>query len=179
MKFIISLIILFTSYSLSLAQDVSKNNHEIKWLSFEEAIKKNETEPKKFLIDVWTTWCGWCKKMDATTFQDPKIIELINKNFHPVKLNAERKDSVFIGGQLFINENPTARRSAHQLAISLLNGKMTYPSIVYLDEQVNMLQPIAGYQDPKSIEPILLFFGEDIYKTTDWATYQTQFKSSY
>ena len=173
MKYISLIAILIFTINISVAQE-----NKIEWMSFEEAVKKNETEPKKFIIDVWTTWCGWCKKMDATTFSNPKIIEYINENYHAVKLNAERKDTVVVGGKTFINQNPNGRRSPHQLAISLLNGKMSYPSTVYLDENVNMLQPLAGYQDAKSIEPILYFFGEDAYKTTQWHEIQNTFKST-
>lgn len=154
-----------------------EKKQEIQWMSFEEAVEKNKTEPKKFIIDVWTSWCGWCKKMDASTFKNPVIVELINENYHPVKLDAERTDSVLVNGQWFINEFPERRRNPHQLAISLLQGKLSYPSIVYLDENVNMLQPIAGYQDAKSIEPILRFFADDSYKNTSWQEFQKNFKS--
>ncbi len=176
MKYLNIITVLILSFNSSICQE--NKSEKIEWMSFEEAVKKNETEPKKFIIDVWTTWCGWCKKMDATTFTNPQIVEYINENYHAVKLNAERKDTVIIGGKTFINENPNGRRSPHQLAISLLNGKMSYPSIVYLDENVNMLQPLAGYQDAKSIEPILHFFGENAYKTTEWPEFQNTFKST-
>lgn len=176
---IILLLAVFSIGSLSAQEEKKqeKTTQKIEWLSFEEAVKRNETEPKKFIIDVWTTWCGWCKRMDATTFSDPVIIEYINQNYHAVKLNAERIDTVIVGGNTFINENPTGRRSPHQLAISLLNGKMSYPSIVYLDENVNMLQPLSGYQDAKSIEPVLHFFSENAYKTIKWPDFQATFKS--
>jgi hypothetical protein len=96
-----------------------------------------------------------------------------------VKLNAERKDTVIIGGQTFINENPNGRRNPHQLAVSLLNGKMSYPSMVYLDENVNMLQPIAGFQSAKDIEPVLNYFGENAFKTVEWPKFQETFKSKF
>jgi thioredoxin-related protein len=159
-------------------QYISAQNNEIEWMSFEEAVEKNNSEPRKIIVDIYTTWCGWCKKMDATTFQDPTIVKYIKKNYWAVKLDAERKDTVRLGQQVFINENPTGRRSAHQLAIALLNGKMSYPSIVYLDENIDMLQPIAGYQDAKSIEPILKYFGEDAYKTVSWSDFEESFNSS-
>ena len=124
---------------LGLSSAAQKDS--IEWLSFEEAVKRNEKEPKKFIVDVYTDWCGWCKKMDANTFTNPVIIKYINENYWAVKLNAERKDTVVLGQQTFINENLTQRRGPHQLAVALLNGKMTYPSIVYLDENVELMHP--------------------------------------
>ena len=153
-------------------------NEKIEWLSFEEAVKRNEKEPKKFIVDVYTDWCGWCKKMDATTFKNPVIINYIKENYWAVKLNAERKDTVILGSQIFVNENASARRGAHQLAIALLSGKMTYPSMVYLDERVELMHPaIAGYQTAESLEQIIKYFGEEAHLTTPWEEYLKNFKS--
>jgi thioredoxin-related protein len=152
-----------------------EEGERIEWMSFEEAVEANKSNPKKFLIDVYTDWCGWCKKMDRTTFQNPEVVSYVNKKYHAVKLNAERKDTVKLDDKVFVNENPGRKRNPHQLAISLMNGKMSYPTIVYLDEQGNMLQPIAGFQDAESIMPIINFFGENAYKNTSWEEYQKEY----
>ncbi len=164
-------ILLITSFSFVNAQ-----KSKIEWISFEEAIELNEETPKKFFIDIYTDWCGWCKRMDATTFSNPIIVAYINKHYWAIKLNAERKDTVILGEQLFINEKPEQRRYPHQLAVALLNGKMSYPSIVYLDENVELLQALGGYQDPISIEPIIKYFGENAYQSVPWEEYNKSFK---
>ena len=168
-------LLLALSLSIITVSLIAQENVKINWISFEEAIKKNEETPKKFLIDVYTKWCGWCKRLNSTTFKDPTIVEYINQYFWPVKLNAERRDTVMLGDQMFVNEYPDRKRSAHQLAIALLNGKMTYPSIVYLDEHVELLQVLPGYYDATDIEPIIVFFGEDIYKHTSWEEFKSSF----
>lgn len=173
MKYILLfLLTVFSAYWIH-----AQKNAKINWVSFEDAVKKNEKTPKKFIIDVYTDWCGWCKKMDKTTFRNPTIVEYINEYFYAIKLNAERTDTVILGEQIFVNQNPNQRRSAHELAIALLNGKMSYPSIVYLDENVEMLQAVPGFYDAESIEPILHFFGEDIYLSKSWEDYKTAFSS--
>ena len=43
-------------------------NTEIKWISFEEAVAKTSENPKMILVDLYTDWCGWCKKMDRDTY---------------------------------------------------------------------------------------------------------------
>ena len=62
---------------------------KINWVSFEEAVQLNEKEPRKFIVDVYTDWCGWCKRMDQTTFKNPEVAQYINEKYWAVKLNAE------------------------------------------------------------------------------------------
>ena len=83
----IILILLLIAFSSSYAQ-------KVKWYSFEEAVELNKTKPKKILVDVYTDWCGWCKKMDQNTFSHPVIAEYINKNFYAVKFDAESKEAI-------------------------------------------------------------------------------------
>ncbi|MBK7335110.1 MAG: DUF255 domain-containing protein [Saprospirales bacterium] len=64
---------------------------DLKWHTWEEAVAANKKEPRKILVDVYTDWCGWCKRMDATTFQDQTVMDYLKKNFYAVKLDAEQK----------------------------------------------------------------------------------------
>ena len=50
-------------------------------MGFEEAVAKSEKAPKKLFIDVYTDWCGWCKKMDKTTFAETEVAKYINENY--------------------------------------------------------------------------------------------------
>lgn len=151
--------------------------NEIIWYSFEEAVKKNLTYPKKkIFIDVYTHWCGWCKKMDAETFKNPEIVKYINEHYYAVKLNAERKDTVKYNGQVFVNPQPNAKRSAHQLAISLLQRKMTYPSYVFLNEDNQMLTAVRGFMKPENFEPVIHYFGDNAHNKMSWENFQKSFK---
>lgn len=69
-------------------------NSAIKWLTMEQAYKASRTLDKPIFIDVYTSWCGWCKRMDQTTFRDPVVANYINTNFYPVKFNAETNDTI-------------------------------------------------------------------------------------
>ncbi len=53
----------------------------VKWYSFEQAVKLNKQNPKKIFIDVYTDWCGWCKRMDKVTFSNPVIAKYLNKYY--------------------------------------------------------------------------------------------------
>ncbi|NOY36788.1 MAG: DUF255 domain-containing protein [Chlorobi bacterium] len=147
----------------------------VKWLTIEKALELNKKEPRKLFIDVYTDWCGWCKKMDQSTYMDPVIADILNNNFYPVKFNAESKDPVEFAGKTFTNPG-TSQRSAHQLAFALLQGKMAYPSVAYLDEKLQLLTTVPGYFTAQQMEPILTYFSTDSYKTMTWQQYQESFK---
>jgi thioredoxin-related protein len=86
-------------------------------------------------------------------------------------MDAERKDTVAYMGHSFVNENPNGRRNAHQLAVALLNGRMSYPSYVILDEQNNKLTQIPGYMKAPELMMILKYFGENHHIEMSWENY--------
>ena len=147
----------------------------VKWYSFEEAVMLNQKNPKKIFIDVYTDWCSWCKVMDQKTFSHPEIAAYLNKYYYPVKFNAESKEPISFMGTVFQNKNE-GRRPPHDLAVALLQGKMSYPSIAYLDENNQLLTAVPGYSTPSQIEPILVFFAENHYKSKSWEIFSQSFK---
>jgi thioredoxin-related protein len=179
LHFLIAFLIIIT-YNPAASQNKSKGKSDlkgdkIKWYSFEEAYQLNKKKQKKIFIDVYTDWCGWCKKMDAETFTNPVIIDYMSKHFYCVKLDAERKDTVIIDGVTFVNPSPSSKRATHQLAVELLKGKMSYPSYVFLNEKGQWMTVVAGYQQAKDFEYILNYFGEDIYLKTPWEEFKPAF----
>lgn len=157
----------------------AQTSETLKWYTMQEAIALNKTAPKKILVDVFTDWCGWCKVMDKNTFQHTTIAAIVDKYFYAVKFNAEKGDSlVFKGVTYKISGGPNAK-TYHSFTNVLMNGQSNgYPTICYMDEDMNIIQAISGYQTADQIEPILEFFGTDSYKTTDWETFTKGFKSA-
>jgi thioredoxin-related protein len=145
---------------------------EVTWMTWEEAVRRaaSDPQPKKLFIDVYTDWCGWCKKMDADTFQNPEVASYMQDNFYMVKLDAEQTEPIEYGGKTYTFV-PSGRRGYHQLAAALLQGQLSYPTVVFLDEDLRMLSPVPGYQKPDAFLKIAKYFGEDIYKQKDWQAY--------
>ncbi|MBL7925852.1 MAG: DUF255 domain-containing protein [Bacteroidia bacterium] len=149
---------------------------KIKWLTFEQAIAANEKAPKKIFIDIYTDWCGWCKKMDASTFMNDEVANYMNTYYYAVKYNAESKDTVVYKGHNFVY---VPERKANALALSLLNEKMSYPTFVVMDEKVQLLSPIPGYQTPEQLMPILKYFGSNIYLHQNFTVYSDSLKQQH
>ena len=162
------LIFVLINNAVTFAQPKGSKNAGILWMSFEDAVSQNQQQRKKVFIDFYTDWCGWCKRMDATTFKDPSIVAYMNANFFAVKFNAETHDTITYKGKdfAFRKEN-----KANGLAVQMLKGSMSYPTSVYLDEELNEIGPVPGYLTAKQLLPVLKYFSEDIYKTKKWEDY--------
>jgi thioredoxin-related protein len=148
----------------------------VQWLTWEQMVPLMEKNPKKIMVDVYTDWCGWCKKMDANTMTNSVIVSLLSKHFYAVKLDGEHKKDIVFKGRTF-KFVPSGYRGYHELPAELMNGKMSYPTLVFLDEEFGIIQALPGYQDPKSLEPVLNYFGKNLYKTVTWEGFKSQFKS--
>ncbi|CCH56809.1 Thioredoxin-related protein-like protein [Fibrisoma limi BUZ 3] len=134
---------------------------KIKWLTIQQAYELGKKTPKKFVIDVYTDWCGWCKVMDRQTFTNPAVVDYVNENYYAVKFNAEQQGDVTINKQTFKYVGSASGRGIHELAAALLRNQMSYPSTVFMDEKFNLIQPIAGYLEPRTFHQIITYFGGD------------------
>jgi len=136
------------------ASTPSKIKSTKQWTTLENAIKLSKKDNKKILIDVYTDWCKWCKVMDEKTFQNAEMKSHLEKNYHLVKFNAEQKDPVTFNGKSYSYVS-NGRRGNHTLAAELLDGQLSYPSLVVLDSDLNKMQTIRGYKSPEQLTDIL------------------------
>ena len=145
----------------------------INWISWDKMMQQRDSDSikKKVFIDLYTSWCGWCKRMDGTTFSDPVIVNYIKNNYYTVKFDGETKDTIVFNNHSFYNSDPSytkpntnSRGKAHWFAHSILDGKLSYPSYVLLDENLTRLMVYQGFKKVDEMLGILLFFGNNQYK---------------
>lgn len=173
------------SFSINKPSKIEEQQEEdasrVNWMTYEQAIaaleadKKAGRKGKKIFIDIYTNWCGWCKKMDKETFQKPEIAAYLNEHFYPVKFNAEQREDIKFAGHTF-KYVANGRRGYHELAVALLEGKMSYPTVVFLNENVEMLQRIPGYLNVPTFDMILHYLAEEHYLKTPWENFQKEYK---
>jgi thioredoxin-related protein len=170
--------LIFISTGMAVERANIPSEGVVKWMTFEEALQKSKTAKKPIFIDVYTDWCGWCKVMDKSTFSDPAVAKILNDKFYAVKFNGEQKEDVQFDGKTFkyVGEGG---RGYHELAAALLNNQLSYPTVVFLDEEFRMIQPLAGYRKAPEFHPIVQYIGEGHYKNTKWEEWQRDYKSPY
>ena len=179
MKFyILPVLILFSSLNL-----VSQS---INWVTMDKALELQKNTPKNIMIDIYTTWCGPCKMLDKNAFTNKDLITFVNANYYAVKFNAEGNESVNYKNRLFENPNydpakAKRRNSAHQFSQYL--GVRAYPTIVFLDDNAELIAPIPGYQTVQKIEIYLQLFKDQTYKDINsqeaFNTYYKSFKPTF
>jgi len=147
--FIVGMVLIGTSCQPK--SEYSKNSDgSLTWLSIDEASKLKNIDNKLYFVDVYTSWCKWCKVMDQQTFTNSEVIKFLDEQFHVVKFNAEQTDAVNWNGTEYIYK-PGGRRGINTLAPKLLNGRLSYPSFAVLDKDRNPIKIIVGFKKPEQL----------------------------
>jgi thioredoxin-related protein len=160
-------IVVAFSGMLQSAHAQSGVSEGVKWYTWEEAMALQQQKPRKIFVDVYTDWCGWCKKMDKSTFVDPGVAKVLNRDFYAVKFNAEQKADVAYGGSIF-KFVANGSRGYHELAATMLDGKLGYPSFVYFNEKTERILISPGYKEADMMGRELRFVTEEHYKNDSW-----------
>jgi thioredoxin-related protein len=182
----------FTSLGCLMAQNqkaLALSNSDVNYTSFktrsQPTQKAQETihwiaanrigalpSDRKFMVFVYSDFCTWCKQMDEEAFKDPCLANYINENFIPIKLNSSQKENIKIGNKTYSFD----ASGQHSLAIMLTEGRLTFPSIAFLDKDFNLIQSIGQYQEPESLEAMACFFLEDHYQMVPWERFKRGYK---
>ena len=147
---------------------------QIKSYSIHEAMMLTKNKPKKLLINVYTNFCNSCKVQSKTTFVDTSIADYINKNFYFVNYDAESADTIVFNKEKYFKQLISGY-PLNTFAFKITNGRLVLPSLVVLDEQLNVTEVLNMYQHPKNLKPVLVYFGGNYYKTKKWPDFISEY----
>ena len=151
------------------------DNEKVHWISMVEMQMAYKKKPKPIIVDVYTSWCGWCKVMDKETYSNDQVAAYINDKYYAVKLDAEGKDPIEWNGKKY---GYIQQHKVNELAAYFLNGQMGYPTTVFFSSLDASPAPLAGYLKPNEIESPLKYFGDGVFKTKPYPEYMNSFSNS-
>lgn len=166
---LVSLLVIIFFFGLKSYFKIDEQNAEaveearpfaINWLSYNEGLALAEKENKYVLINFYTDWCGYCKKMDKETYSNEEVKNILNKNFVIVKVNAESNNKVIENG-----EEITERELAKLYQVT------GYPTTWFLESNHSRVAPLPGYVASEQFIPVLNYIGEGWHKSISFKEY--------
>ncbi|HVU54552.1 MAG TPA: DUF255 domain-containing protein [Puia sp.] len=148
---------------------------ELSWMSIDEAAGKLQKEQRPILIDLYTTWCGWCKQMDKKTYSNKQVAQYLQDKFYPVKVDAETRATINWNGRTF-QFNPNYK--SNEFALYLTHGRLEFPTTIIIPPGGEP-QAIPGYMEPKELELLVKYFGEGKFGKVSFDEYEKGFKPSW
>lgn len=123
----------------------------LKWYNWNEGYTLATKKNRILVIDIYTEWCGWCKKMDKDTYSKKSVVDMMNKDFVAVKFNPEIKfDTYDIEGAKYNNS---------QLFSMLCNNeRVGYPTTAFLFPGTKKIYLQSGYQDEANFKKLLEYY---------------------
>ncbi len=110
---------------------------KLAWLAFDAAAEKAKRENKHLIVDVYTTWCGWCKVMDRQTYGNKEVADYLTQNFILAKVNGESSAELHYKGEV-MSEKVFARRV----------GVTGFPTTYFLKPDADIIGGAPGFIPP-------------------------------
>ena len=143
-KFALSALLLSCAVVLSVSSTCAMD-----WQTWNAGLASAAQANRPVLVDVYTDWCGWCKRMDRDVYAKPEIAEYLGAHFVTVRLNAESAEPVTYQGR-----SGNARSLASQFDVS------GYPTTIFLTAKGEHLVNVPGYIAPERFMLLLRYIGD-------------------
>ena len=140
---------------------VVRRSRAVTWREIEPALAEARRANRIVLVDVYTPWCGWCKRMEKTTYADAEVRDYLAKTFVTARLDAEEdgKSLPYEGRRV------TYRQFADRFKIS------SYPTTLFLASDGSLLTAVPGYAKADRFLTVLHYIGDGHYRTKSWDAY--------
>jgi thioredoxin-related protein len=122
---------------------------DLRWRAFDAGLEEARAAKRPVLVDVYTDWCGWCKRMDRDVYARADVRDYLARRFVTVKLDAEGTAAARYEGR------------AHTGTTLARRFKVTgYPTTVFLRADGGHLVNVPGYIPPERFLTLLRYVGE-------------------
>jgi thioredoxin-like negative regulator of GroEL len=121
---------------------------EVKWVrQWDAAVKRAQMLKKPLLVDFWAEWCGWCHRLDQTTYVDPVVVKM-SEDFVPVKVNTEG--------------------TTREVEVARKYEVTSLPTIAFLSPSGRLILRLNGFQGPGQFPRAIEVAKERATKIIGW-----------
>lgn len=161
------MIVILTSFSIvGIANDSYENNENqnsetLKWLSYDQALTKSKIENIPILVYFYSDNCGWCRKLEEETFNNPEVAETMNKKFAIAKINSNSSKAIIMKDKEI---------SEKQLSQEVYKVNAN-PTIWFLNSKEERIAPLPGYAPAEDFINVLNYIKGEHYKNYTFPEY--------
>jgi thioredoxin-related protein len=142
-SFIAAFIAVFAYFSFSQIQPMEIEN-EPEWMLLQDAMSHATQDDRLVMVDIFEVGCQWCRKMSREVYPAPTIRAILDRDFHPVKVNGNSENKIIYQGEEITEQEFAARM-----------GVTAYPFTVVLDADGNVIERRRGYMDVQGLSRFL------------------------
>jgi uncharacterized protein YyaL (SSP411 family) len=129
-----------TAQGVARKLDASGDAAALNWRSWDRGLEEASRTGRPVLVDVYTDWCGWCRRMDRETYSEPGVRQYLSTHYVTVKLNPE--------------SSREARAVANRFRVT------GYPTTVFLKPSGDHLVTVPGYVTAPPFLTLLRYVAE-------------------
>lgn len=131
------------------ASSLEAGPENVAWVAWDPGLQQAKQLKRPVLVDVYTQWCGWCKRMHRDVYSREDVRDYLDQNFVTVKLDAESGDGARYEGRSY-----TSRTLASRFRIT------SYPTTLFLKSNGEHLVSVPGYIEPEKFLLLLRYIGD-------------------
>jgi thioredoxin-related protein len=130
---------------------------QLKRYHFNQVDSLQKIQKRKLLVFIHTDWCRYCEGLNQTTFKNKEVVNLLNKDYYFVELNAEEKKDILFKGNNFVYKRTGTTTGLHELAqkFATIDNSIYYPTLCFMDDKFDLLLRLANYVTAKDLLDIL------------------------
>lgn len=139
----------------------TEDDHPVEWVEIETAQESAMENGKWVLLDIYTEWCPYCRRMNNETYKDERVLKALEQYYYPVRIDAESNEVI-----VFNNEEVTMQELALAFQVS------SYPTTVILTSEGEPFAAQPGFIDAPTFSDILSYVATESYENMTFEAFQ-------
>ncbi|SLM28598.1 putative thioredoxin [Desulfamplus magnetovallimortis] len=155
-KIVLHCVVVLAALSfIFISRPSTANTGEIQWKGYDEGVAMAKAEKKKIFLYFHADWCGYCRKMDASTFKDNDVVDYLNENYITIKVNSDKEQK-----------------------IASIYGVRGLPTSWFLKSSSEKLSSMPGYVDAGRLLTILKYVKTESYEKMNYRDFEKSLNSA-